>query len=67
MRRENCNTIFSISRNASLALDLLIMFQTIKIVLLGRGRAMKAVFWIAGAVVFYAYLGYAVWLWIGAC
>jgi biofilm PGA synthesis N-glycosyltransferase PgaC len=25
---------------------------------------MKAVFWIAGAVVFYAYLGYAVWLWI---
>jgi biofilm PGA synthesis N-glycosyltransferase PgaC len=25
---------------------------------------MKAIFWIAGAVVFYAYLGYAVWLWI---
>jgi hypothetical protein len=25
---------------------------------------MKAVFWIAGALVFYAYLGYAAWLWI---
>lgn len=25
---------------------------------------MKAIFWIAGAVVFYAYLGYAAWLWI---
>jgi len=43
---------------------LLIMFQTVKTVLLRPGRAMKWVFWIAVATIAYSYVGYAVWLWL---
>ena len=58
-------------KNASIGLDLLIMFQTIKTVMLRRGAQwelgfaakMRWIFWIAAAVVCYAYLGYPLWLW----
>ena len=53
-------------KNASVGLDFLILFQTIKIVLAGPGCAMRWIFWAAASLIAYTYLGYTAGLWLRA-